>query len=318
MSSAIVVEKLCYTYRRGGGARRALDELSFSVEPGEIFGLLGPNGAGKSTVVRILTTILRPQGGRAFVRGFDVAAEPLQVRRNIAAVLQESAVETMLPVRDNLLLYGRLHGLSTEEARRRSSRVAELLELQPHLNNRAQALSGGFKRRLQVAKALMIDTPILFLDEATTGMDPIIKRRIMASIREEAEKGRTVLLTTQLLDEAEELCDRMVLMNEGRSMAEGKLADLRALSRKMFRIELAFADGAEQGFELLRQLGPHSIEEQDGEIVMTVEGSEDEWIRKMARVSETCRLSHLQIRGANLEQIFLELYGTPPPPAAQS
>jgi ABC-2 type transport system ATP-binding protein len=317
MSPAVVVEQLSYSYRRGGGARRALDALSFSVEPGEIFGLLGPNGAGKSTVVRILTTILRPQSGRALVQGFDVAAEPLQVRRNIAAVLQESAVETMLPVWDNLLLYGRLHGLSAAETSRHATRVLELLEMQPHRGARAQTLSGGFKRRLQVAKALMVDTAVLFLDEATTGMDPIIKRRIMAAIRQEAEKGRTVLLTTQLLDEAEELCDRMVLMNEGRSIAEGNLADLRALSKKMFRIELAFADNGERGLELLRQLEPRAIEEQDGEIVLTVEGSEDEWIRKMARISESCRLSHLQIRGANLEQIFLELYArsTAAPPS---
>ena len=310
MSSAILVENLSYVYRKGGSDRRALDDLSFEVQPGEIFGLLGPNGAGKTTVVRILTTILRPQAGKAMVGGFDVAAQPLAARQTLAAVLQESAVETMLPVVDNLLLYGRLHGLSARDVRQRADRVIELLELQPFVNNRAQTLSGGYKRRLQVAKALMIDTPVLFLDEATTGMDPLIKRRIVTAIRQEAERGRTVLLTTQLLDEAEELCQRMVLMNHGKSMAAGTLADLRGLSRKMFRIELSFADSCSNGMDLLRALGARSIEEQDGEIILTVEGSEDEWIRKMARVSEQCRLAHLQIHSASLEEIFLDLYAS--------
>jgi ABC-2 type transport system ATP-binding protein len=305
----IAAEGLAYRYRRGAADRPALDGLSFTVQRGEIVGLLGPNGAGKTTAVRILTTILRPHAGRAVVAGHDVAERPLAARRAIAAVLQESAVETMLPVHDNLLLYGYLHGLSREESRRRAEAVIERFELSAALKDRAQSLSGGFKRRLQVAKAMMLDTPVLFLDEATTGMDPIAKRRSVALIREQAARGRTVLLTTHLLDEAETLCDRLVLMDRGRALAGGKLSELRALARKRFEIRIAFAGEASGAVEALRELGPRALEERDGEVVLVVEGAEDDWIRKMARISERWPPSHLEIRGVNLERIFLEIYG---------
>jgi len=219
VSSEIVqVEQLRHVYRKG---KVAVDGINFCVSRGEIFGLLGPNGAGKTTTVRMLTTILLPTSGRAMVAGHDVAREPLAVRRNIVAVLQENAVETLLSTRDNLFLYGYLHGYSGSETRKRVERVIEALDLGECLNSPARALSGGYKRRLQVAKALMIDAPVIFLDEATTGMDPLIKRRVVELIREEAARGRTVLLTTQLLDEAEALCHRMVLMKEGQVLAAG-------------------------------------------------------------------------------------------------
>ncbi len=310
MSQPVIqVEGLRHVYKRGSSPRPALDGLSFAVQPGEIFGLLGPNGAGKTTVVRILTTILRATSGRAWVAGYDVRTHPLEARRQLAAVLQENAVETLLSTRDNLLLYGYLHGLSRSETARRMEDVVDLLELHEHLGQRAQALSGGNKRRLQVAKALMVETPVLFLDEATTGMDPLVKRRVVEAIRRRAASGRTVLLTTQLLDEAESLCDRMVLLDHGRSIAEGKLRELRALSRKLFRITLSFAQTTAEASAALNELRARSLEERDGEFLLVAEGSEDEWIRKMAQVSARWPLSHLEIRGANLEQIFLELYG---------
>lgn len=303
------VRDLHYAYGRGKSAKPALNGLDLSVKRGEIVGLLGPNGAGKTTTVRILTTILRPEPGHAFVDGHDVAREPLAARRKVAAVLQENAVETLLSTHDNLLVYGRLHGLAGAEVQRRIDEVSDLLELGDQLQKRAQELSGGYKRRLQIAKALMVDSPVLFLDEATTGMDPFIKRKTMKAIRDQTARGRTVVLTTHLLDEAESLCDRMILMNKGRSMAAGKLRELRTLSQKMFRIRISFADLATDASALLRELGPKSLEERDGEVEMVVEGSEDEWIRKMAIVSERHPLSHLEILGVNLEQIFLHVYG---------
>lgn len=305
----VSVDDLRYHYHKGGQQRPALDGLSFRVRAGEIFGLLGPNGAGKTTAVKLMTTILRPASGRIELNGIDVAARPLEARRQIAAVLQENAVETLLSVRDNLLLYARLHGRSRSEATRLASRAAEMLDLDDQIDKRAQSLSGGYKRRLQVAKALMIETPVLFLDEATTGMDPLIKRRAMAAIREQSERGRTVLLTTQLLDEAEELCDHMVLMNHGRALAAGKLSELKALSKKMFRITLGFAAPSDDAKHALKALGPKQYQESDGEIEMAVEGAEDSWLREIAKISERWPVSHFEIRGANLEQIFFDLYG---------
>jgi ABC-2 type transport system ATP-binding protein len=310
MPGAIVqVTDLHYTYRRGSKKTNALNGLSFEVSPGEIFGVLGPNGAGKTTLVRILTTILRPTGGKAIVAGHDVSSSPLAVRRSIAVVLQESAVETLLSVRDNLLLYGYLHGLSRKQSAAEVERVAELLQLGPHMDKRAQTLSGGYKRRLQVAKALMVDTPVLFLDEATTGMDPLIKQSTIKAIREEARRGRTVLLTTQLLDEAQALCDRMILMDQGRSIAAGTMTDLRALSKKLFRINLAFESDAAEALTELRALQPVELKNEGGEIELVVEGTENDWIRRIAGLAERWPLAHFEIRGADLEQIFVELYG---------
>jgi ABC-type multidrug transport system ATPase subunit len=309
----IQVHDLRYTYRRGRSARPALDGLEFDVRAGEIFGLLGPNGAGKTTAVRILATLLKPTGGRASVAGFDVARQPLEARRRLAAVLQESSVEVMLTAWDNLLLYGWLHGLSRAESRRKADAAVELLDLGEHLSKRAQELSGGTKRRLQVAKALMVETPVLFLDEATTGMDPLVKRGVVAALREQAARGRTVVMTTQLLDEAESLCHRMILLDRGRALAGGRLSELRALSRKIFRIRLGFIEPEPEAFAALRTLGPHSMEEVDGEVTMRVEGTEDGWIRSVARLSERWPLAHFEIRGATLEDIFVELYGTAAP-----
>ncbi len=308
--AVIRVQDLHYAYRKAPrGQPPALDGLSFEVQRGEIFGLLGPNGAGKTTAVRILTTLLMPDSGSAVVAGFDVVRQPLEVRRSLVAVLQESAVEVMLSVRDNLTLFGYLHGLSRRETERRAGEVSELLELEEYLPRPARDLSGGYKRRLQVAKALMVDCPVLFLDEATTGMDPLIKRPIVQAIREQVARGRTVVMTTQLLDEAESLCDRMILMNRGTAMAGGRLSELRALSRKIFDIKLAFVDPSAEALAALRELGPRNLVDEDGELTLVVEGSEDEWIRNMARISERWTLSRFEIRGATLEEIFVELYG---------
>lgn len=313
MSTEIVrVEELRHVYRKG---KPAVNGINFNVERGEIFGLLGPNGAGKTTTVRMLTTILRPTSGRAFVAGHDVAQEPLAVRRNIVAVLQENAVETLLSTHDNLLLYGYLHGYSRAETRRRVSRAVEALELEEHLQSRAQTLSGGYKRRLQLAKALMIDSPVIFLDEATTGMDPLIKRRVVELIRQEAGRGRTVLLTTQLLDEAESLCNRMVLMNHGNVLAAGTMAELRQRARKAFRLFVRFQRNSPEAAATLRSLAPRGVKESAGEYELTVEGAEDAWIREMATITERFPLEHLEIRAADLEDVFVELYGGAAPEA---
>jgi ABC-2 type transport system ATP-binding protein len=302
----VIVDQLRHIYRKG---KVAVDGISFAIDRGEIFGLLGPNGAGKTTTVRMLTTILRPTSGRAIVAGHDVTREPLAVRRSIVAVLQENAVETLLSTRDNLLLYGYLHGYSRAETRKRVDHAVEALELAEHLDTPARSLSGGYKRRLQVAKALMVDAPVIFLDEATTGMDPLIKRRVVDLIRQEAERGRTVLLTTQLLDEAEALCDRMVLMKEGKVLAAGTMTELRQRAHKAFRLFVRFQHETPEAEAMLRSLAPRSIKAEHGEYEIAVEGSEDQWIREMARISERHPLEHLEIRGADLGEIFFDLYG---------
>jgi len=208
----------------------AVDGLSFSVPAGHIFGLLGPNGAGKTTTLKILTTLIRPSSGGAEVGGRDVVRDPLGVRRNIVVVVQESAAEIFLSVRDNLLTFGRFHGLHGGPLRARVDDVMEKFGLVQDASRKAMDLSGGFRRRIQVAKALLVDTPVMFLDEFSTGMDPILKRSVMELLRAEARRGRTIVLTTQILSEAESLCDDILIINHGREIARGDVDTIKALS----------------------------------------------------------------------------------------
>ena len=231
MTDAIRVEGLRKVFRpRSRAPVNALDGLSFSVRRGHIFGLLGPNGAGKTTTLRILTTLIRPTAGSAEVAGLDVVRDPLGVRRAIVVVTQDSAAEIFLSVRDNLLTFARFHGLHGPSLRARVDDVMDKFALSAEASRKAMDLSGGFRRRIQVAKAMLVDTPIVFLDEFSTGMDPILKRSVMDLLREEARRGRTIVLTTQILSEAESLCDDILIINHGREIARGNVATIKALS----------------------------------------------------------------------------------------
>ena len=230
-SDALRVENLRKTFhKRGAEPVAAVDGLTFSVPVGHIFGLLGPNGAGKTTTLKILTTLIRPTSGTAEVAGVDVVRDPLAVRQKIVVVVQESAAEIFLSVRDNLLTFGRFHGLKGQSLRARADDVMEKFGLMQDASRKAMDLSGGFRRRIQVAKALLVDTPVMFLDEFSTGMDPILKRSVMELLRAEARRGRTIVLTTQILSEAESLCDDILIINHGREVVRGDVGTIKALS----------------------------------------------------------------------------------------
>ena len=228
--------------RRGHPTVRAIDDLTFDVRRGAIFGLLGPNGAGKTTLLRILSTLARPTTGTATVLGHDVVAAPLDVRRLISVVIQESAAELFLSVRDNLGTFARFHGLDHAEIQKRTKSVLEDFGLAPEAHRKVQDLSGGFRRRVQVAKVFMVNTPVVFLDEFSTGMDPILKRSIMEKLRREAAAGRTIVLTTQILGEAEELCDDILILNRGRQAARGDLHTLKLLSQGVYDVTVTLID----------------------------------------------------------------------------
>jgi ABC-2 type transport system ATP-binding protein len=303
----IQAAELAKTYRSGNDAVHALNGVSFQVEQGEIFGLLGPNGAGKTTLVKILTTITEPTSGTATVNGFDVRQRPLDVRRQIAVVLQQAAVETMLNVEDNLLIYAKLHGVSSADARKRMKPIVEEFELADKLRETVQDLSIGTKRRVQVAKIFMVDAPVVFLDEASTGMDPIMKRRVMNRIRAEAKQGRTVVFTTQILSEAEELCDNIMIINQGRTLASGTLNELRRLSEQLFRVSLTFGDGENNFHEHLAALGAADIIVEGRQAELTFRGKESTLLEQLASLSRQVPISNFEVRGADLEQIFVQL-----------
>jgi len=308
MTNAIEVAGVQKSYRaKDGELVRALDGISFEVPQGRIYGLLGPNGAGKSTLVKILSTITPLDSGRAAVMGFDVTRQPLAVREKLAVVLQQTATENLLTVRDNLLIYAYLHGVKSAVAEQRLRALAEEFELGERLRDTVQELSLGTKRRIQVAKIFMLDTPLIILDEATTGMDPLMKRRVMDRLRAEARNGRTILLTTQVLSEAEELCESIMILDQGRSMASGTLRELRKLSTRLFRVNLLFAGTDGDLVGRLKALNPVELQVDGNSAEMVFEGEEASLLGKLADISRDTPILQFEVRGPTLEEIFIAL-----------
>ena len=305
---AIVVRDLVKTFgRRGQQPVTAVNGLSFSIRRGSIFGLLGPNGAGKTTTLRMLTTLLRPTSGSLRVEGFDPVTEPLDVRRRIAVVIQESAAEIFLSVADNLATFGRFHGLSRSDIRSRSTAVIDQFALGSDVARKVMDLSGGFRRRVQVAKAFMVDTPVLFLDEFSTGMDPILKRSIMSRLRQEASRGRTIVLTTQILSEAEDLCDDILIINNGRQAARGDVNTLKAMSAGLYDVTVTF-DRAPSNLEsAVAPYRPRRVEVNQNTVTVTLKGQESSALDLVADLGRLGHVLRLEVAGASLEDIFIEL-----------
>lgn len=205
----------------------ALEDLSFRVYAGEIFGLLGPNGAGKSTTLRILITLLRPTGGRATVLGYDVAQQADQVRRSIGYVPQERAIDRFLTGREHLELLAQLYHLTPDDARRRIPELLKLVDLEAHADRPAKTYSGGMKRKLDIACGLLPNPSLLFLDEPTLGLDVHSRLRIWEYIRMLRERGLTVVMTTNYLDEADQLCDRLAIIDRGQIKVVGSPTELK-------------------------------------------------------------------------------------------
>jgi len=308
MGNAIEVADVHKVYRANKGeVVRALDGVSFQIPQGRIYGLLGPNGAGKSTLVKILSTITPLASGRASVMGFDVTRQPRAVREQLAVVLQQTATENLLTVRDNLLIYAYLHGVKSADAEVRLRAVTEEFELGERLRDTVQELSLGTKRRIQVAKIFMIEAPVIILDEATTGMDPLMKRRVMDRLRTEARNGRTILLTTQVLSEAEELCESIIILDQGRAMASGTLRELRTLSTHLFRVNLLFAGTDGDLVGRLQALMPVQLQVDGNSAEMVFHGEEASLLGKLADISRDTPILQFEVRGPTLEEIFIAL-----------
>ena len=305
---AIEVENLVKVFERRGQPRvRAVDGMSFAVRRGAIFGLLGPNGAGKTTTLRMLTTLLRPSSGAARVLGYDAVEQPLEVRRRISVVIQENAAEMFLSVRDNLLTYARFHGVVGEEARRRASEVMERFALASEADRKVMDLSGGFRRRVQVSKVFLVDTPVVFLDEFSTGMDPILKRGVMELLRQEAARGRTIVLTTQILHEAEELCDDILIMNKGRQVARGDIHTLKLLSEGVYEVAMTFAELPPGIAAEIEALAPLRVRVNQNTIELALKSEEARVLELVSALAKRGQVLRVEISGASLEDIFVEL-----------
>ncbi len=307
MPTAISVHHLVKEFRRKGEPPlRAVDDISFSVEQGKIFGLLGPNGAGKSTTIKVLTTLLPPTSGTVTINGFDVVRQPLDVRKNLCVVLQENAVEIFLTVRHNFLTFGKFHGMSTAEIERKMEHVLDLFHLRDVLHQKPIDLSGGVKRRVQVAKMFLVDKPIVFLDEATTGMDTFNKRATVRAIREEAQRGRTIVLTTHMLEEAEELCDAIAIINHGKIVAGGTTDEVKKMGLQMFYLSLKFNEMGKELEELITKFAPVKMEIVNNEVNVTVR-EHNMALHILSLAQSSGALKHFEISTASLEDVFVEL-----------
>lgn len=223
--NALVVDDLVVRY----GDFEAVRGAGFAVEAGEVFGLLGPNGAGKTSIMRVLTTLLRPAAGRAWVLGHEVAAEAATVRRLIGYVPQALSADGSLTGRENANLFARLHGIGREDRAERIGQMLELMDIAGAADRIVRSYSGGMVRRLEIACALLHRPRLLLLDEPTIGLDPVARRAVWRHLAEmRAETGLTMLVTTHLMEEAEEQCQRVAVMSQGEIRAQGRPAELRA------------------------------------------------------------------------------------------
>lgn len=228
MTLAVEAKQLVKTYHGRGGEVEAVKGVDLAVEAGEVFGFLGPNGAGKSTTVRMLTTLMTITSGTATVAGIDIAKHPDQARRKIGVALQEAGLDPRQSGRELLTLQARLFGFNAADSQKRAAELLELVELVESADRRVKGYSGGMKRRLDLATALVHEPDVLFLDEPTTGLDPASRITVWDEVRRINQRNTTVFLTTQYLEEADALCDRIAIIDGGIIVRQGTPAELKS------------------------------------------------------------------------------------------
>jgi ABC transporter DrrB family efflux protein len=299
------------------GATVALDGAGLEVPAGMVFGLLGPNGAGKTTLVRILATLLSPDAGRAEVFGRDVAGEPAAVRELIGLTGQFAAVDELLTGRENLEMFGRLFKLPGEQARRRAGELLDRFDLAQAADRPARTYSGGMRRRLDIASSLLTRPQVLFLDEPTTGLDPRSRNEIWAAVRELQREGTTLLLTTQYLEEADQLADRIAVIDQGKVIAEGTGNELKdRVGGQILEVELASAEQRDQAQAVLAAVGCGEPEpgERPDRLTLPAPRNGLELVEEAAAGLRRAQIgvSDIGLRRPTLDDVFLQLTGAPP------
>ena len=306
--TAIEVQELVREFKKGP---RAVDGIDLAVQTGEIYGFLGPNGAGKSTTVLMLTTLLPPTSGHASVGGFDIVHESHKVRATIGAALQEAALDAILTGREHLNLQATLQGIPSAQRRERTQALLERVGLEEAADRRVGGYSGGMKRRLDLAMALVHEPRILFLDEPTTGLDPQSRAALWEEVARLAhDEGITVFLTTQYLEEADALADRIGIIDRGKIVAEGSPAKLKAeIGSPSVAVQPVDPDSGERLAELLSRFG---VPQRNGRGTVTVQlpGGESE-LAEIVRVldSNHLRVESLQLHQPSLDDVFLAKTG---------
>ncbi|GAA3810017.1 ATP-binding cassette domain-containing protein [Cellulomonas soli] len=295
------------------GDNRAVDGVDLRIRAGSVYGFLGPNGAGKTTTIRMLATLLRPDAGTATVFGRDVVREAQAVRRLIGVTGQYASVDEGLSATENLVLFSRLHGLSRRDARRTSDRLLEEFGLTEAAARPLKNFSGGMRRRLDLAASLISQPPLIFLDEPTTGLDPRTRTQMWDTIHRLVEGGSTVLLTTQYLDEADQLADRIAVIDRGIVVAEGTATELK-VSVGTARLQLRLTDPADEpeARRLLHAvLGVDAAHAPDGRLTAPVSAADDAGDVLVALRTAGISLREVAVQQPSLDEVFLSLTGRP-------
>lgn len=296
------------------GEKVAVDGINLSVEPGEIYGFLGPNGAGKTTTIRMLVTLLAPTSGDAWVMGYSVRDDPAAVRLRIGVAMQQAAIDDQQTGAELLRLQGRLYGLRSSEIERRLSELRELVDIGPDFDKRIKTYSGGMKRRIDLAAALVHEPSVLFLDEPTTGLDPANRRKVWEEIRRlNQELGITILLTTQYLEEADQLAGRVGIISDGRIVAEGRPADLkRGVGTDVVVVQLHEEAAVDRAVSQLRTVdGVERVEAHNREVTVSTAAGPRLVSRVALALDEAgVAVDELTLRTPTLDDVFLEATGT--------
>jgi ABC-2 type transport system ATP-binding protein len=304
--AAIEVRQLERTF---SGGIKAVQGVDLDVADGEIYAFLGPNGAGKTTIVRMLTTLLRPTGGSATVAGFDVVKQASKVRRAIGVALQEAALDPLMTGRELMQLQATLHGIPKAKAKERGDALIARVGLSNAADRRVGTYSGGMRRRLDLGTALVHEPSVLFLDEPTTGLDPASRSAIWEEVRKLNDEGTTVFLTTQYLEEADQLADRVGIIDEGLMAAEGTPRELKAQVGKP-RLELCLAEGSHEACESVLGRFGEPLPPKDGVVVVALEQGAAGIAPIIRALDEAGIVVHdLHLFEPSLDDVFLEKTG---------
>lgn len=306
----IEVEGLNKTYISSKDKREALRDVSFQSTEGEILGVLGPNGAGKSTLIKVLSTVLTRDKGRIVMDGCSID-DSSKYREKFTVTMQSSSLELWLTVEDNLKIYGKFFGLNKKLLTQRINEVIEIFELSEYRRKRAAELSGGYKKRLQLAKSFLVDTPVMMMDEPTVGLDPIAKNNVIQLVKKKSLEGKTIIFTTQVIAEAEELCSKVMVLNKGSMVAEDNIIEMKNKYNHKKRIAFKFNDKKDQIFNeamfICSTRGRGNPEKYEEGILFDLSLENDLDKLLIYELIDKLKPESINTKAPTLEEIFIEI-----------